>query len=253
MNNNEKIIAVLIDGENVSFRLVDEIFEEISLLGRVTHRRVYGDFSTPAMDGWNTVANDFALRQVTQRHSKSGKNSSDIVLVIDAMDILHAGRVDAICVVSNDNDFTRLAMRLAEGGLEVIGMGEEGKAGSSFVKACSTFKYIADKNNGPAAIVPAAGEPAIQESLTVKPPALTRKNVIAAIKNAIAGMDADPDGWVSIGSIGNVLHNRWPDFDPRSIQGIDVKTKQLSTFLKVLPDFEIIARDKQPYLRLKKN
>jgi uncharacterized LabA/DUF88 family protein len=278
MKNSEKQIAVLIDAENVSYKLVDEIFEEIALLGRVTHRRVYGDFSTPAMSGWNAVSNDFALRQIQQRHSKNGKNSSDIVLVIDAMDILHAGKVDAICVVSNDNDFTRLAIRLVEGGLEVIGMGEEKKAGQAFVKACSTFKYLIDKSAASGIfsvaenekLIPTPTVPAKQQALAavpeknapkenarqpeavVSPLPLSKKNVTAVIKHALASVDADPDGWVFIGAIGNVLHNRWPDFDPRSIAGVDVKGKQLSVFLKELPAFELIVRNQQHYLRLKR-
>ncbi|WP_052362108.1 NYN domain-containing protein [Geminisphaera colitermitum] len=278
MENNDKRIAVLIDAENVSFKLVDEIFDEIALLGRVTHRRVYGDFTTSHMTGWNAVATDFALRQVTQRHSKNGKNSSDIVLVIDAMDILHAGKVDAICIVSNDNDFTRLAMRIVEAGLDVIGLGEEGKTGHEFVKACSTFKHLTDKNNGPGNILSQSpAKPKTLESTesnaalteppppssakttqkkpeapdTPKPLSLSKKNVISTIKNALDSLDST-DGWVPIGQVGNVLHNRWPDFDPRSIQGLGIKTKQLGAFLKTLPDFEITVRGTHPHLRLKK-
>lgn len=279
MKDNDKQIAVLIDAENVSFKLVDEIFDEIALFGRVTHRRVYGDFSGSAMSGWNAVAHDFALRQVTQRHSKSGKNSSDIVLVIDAMDILHAGKVDAICVVSNDNDFTRLAMRIVEAGLECIGMGEEGKSGHAFVKACSTFKYLTDKNGGPGiepaaarktkgeksktsdAIAPgnaktAPGKDVVEKpdaSDTPKPLSLSKKNVIATIKNAVSSLDSGADGWVPINRIGIVLYNRWPDFDPRAIQGLEAKKKQLSAFLRELPDFETALQDGQHCLRLRKN
>ena len=272
----EKQIAVLIDAENVSYKLVDTIFEETALLGRVTHRRVYGDFSTQIMSGWNAVSNDFALRQIQQRHSKTGKNSSDIVLVIDAMDILHAGKVDAICVVSNDNDFTRLAMRLVEGGLEVIGMGEEKKAGQSFVKACTTFKYLAgQKISGQDAAEKAmpgkhvsSGELKPKQAATTEiktsrkatatsaatpiPLPLSKKNVTSVIKHALASLEGDSEGWVFIGAIGSILHNRWPDFDPRAVQGIAINGKQLSVFLKELSAFEMTVRDKQHYLRLKK-
>jgi hypothetical protein len=267
-----KHIAVLIDAENVPYHLVDEIFDEVALLGRATYRRVYGDFSTPSLAGWNNVAHDFALRQITQKNTGRGKNSSDIVLVIDAMDILHAGKVDAFCIVSSDSDFTRLAMRIAEAGVEVIGMGEEGKTGKSFVSACTTFKYLVEKN-APNGVSPGAAEPAkpakaptagidspvkatpkpsaapAAEKTAPKPLALTKKNVVNTIKNALTDLEGDADGWVFVGRIGSVLHNRWPDFDPRGAGG---SSKQLSAFLKELPSFELKNIANQHYLRLKK-
>ncbi|MDR1067641.1 MAG: NYN domain-containing protein, partial [Clostridiales Family XIII bacterium] len=117
-------IAVLIDAENVSYKLIDEILDEVALHGRATNKRIYGDFTKTQMKGWNSVANEHSLHQVTQLSFTNGKNSSDSVLIINAMDILYSGNVEAICIVSSDSDFTRLVQRIREKGKTVIGIGE---------------------------------------------------------------------------------------------------------------------------------
>jgi uncharacterized LabA/DUF88 family protein/Fe-S-cluster formation regulator IscX/YfhJ len=264
-----KRIAVLIDAENVSHKYIDEILDEVALYGRATNKRIYGDFTQSGMKGWNGVANEHSLHQVTQLSYTSGKNSSDSVLIINAMDILYGGNVEAICIVSSDSDFTRLAMRIVESGLEVIGMGET-KTAESFINACTTFKFLGNEQKAEKAAKrtaaatkrkKAAGgkeenhadvrddspgespgdsrednrEQTESDKKYVKAP----KKVIKAIQNAISNLDTAGDGWVQISLIGDMLHNRFPDFDP-TIWG--AKSKQLKAFLMQLEDFEIDAR-----------
>jgi uncharacterized LabA/DUF88 family protein len=261
-------VAVLIDAENVSYKLIDEILDEVALHGRATNKRIYGDFTKPQMKGWNSVVNEHSLHQVTQISYTNGKNSSDSVLIINAMDLLYGGNVECICIVSSDSDFTRLAMRIVESGLEVIGMGEE-KTAESFINACTIFKFLgskekSSKNGKTTATGGTAGtgkkktasvrEAADREEAEKKYIQAPRK-VIMAIRNAIQNLDTDNDGWIKISLVGDMLHNRFPDFDPM-IWG--ARSKQLSAFLMQLEDFEVEGRPgNRPnspnyYIRIKK-
>ncbi|MDR0851060.1 MAG: NYN domain-containing protein [Clostridiales Family XIII bacterium] len=263
---SNKRIAVLIDAENVSYNYIEEILDEVALYGRATNKRIYGDFTNQNMKGWNAVANEHSLHQVTQLSYTKGKNSSDSVLIINAMDILYEGNVEAICIVSSDSDFTRLAMRIVESGLEVIGMGEE-KTAASFINACTIFKFLGNEKKAEQAAQAAQSAkkatPSAQTAQTAVAPAKQKKTVegieeaesrdeaekkylqqvpkkvVKAIQNAIINLDTDSDGWIPISLIGDMLHNRFPDFDP-TIWG--AKSKQLSAFLMQLEDFEIDGR-----------
>jgi uncharacterized LabA/DUF88 family protein/Fe-S-cluster formation regulator IscX/YfhJ len=259
-NTTNKRIAVLVDAENVSYKLIDEILDEVALHGRATNKRIYGDFTKPQMKGWNSVANEHSLHQVTQLSYTNGKNSSDSVLIINAMDILYSGNVEAICIVSSDSDFTRLAMRVVESGLDVIGMGEE-KTAESFINACTIFKFLggnkqesAERESGGRATASGRRKKPTDKEEPEKKYIQVPKKVIMAIRNAIINLDTDSDGWVQISLVGEMLHNRFPDFDPR-IWG--AKSTQLSSFLLKLEDFEVEAREgKQPkapnyYIRIK--
>jgi uncharacterized LabA/DUF88 family protein/Fe-S-cluster formation regulator IscX/YfhJ len=247
---SNKRIAVLVDADNVSHKYIEEILDEVALYGRATNKRIYGDFTSQSMKGWNDVANEHSLHQVTQLSYTKGKNSSDSVLIINAMDILYEGNVEAICIVSSDSDFTRLAMRIVESGLEVIGMGEE-KTAESFINACTTFKFLGSEKKAEQAAKAARND--VQETKKKKSSdghedgheesekryLKAPKKVTKAIQNAITNLDPDNDGWVQISLIGDMLHNRFPDFDP-TIWG--AKSKQLSAFLMQLEDFEIDSR-----------
>jgi uncharacterized LabA/DUF88 family protein/Fe-S-cluster formation regulator IscX/YfhJ len=249
IEGSSRKVAVLIDAENVSHKLIDEVLNEVFVHGRATTKRIYGDFSQSQMKGWNEVANKHTLQQVTQIAYTKGKNASDSLLIIDAMDLLYEGTVDMICIVSSDSDFTRLAMRIVASGLEVLGMGEESKTAESFINACTTFKYIG---------VPAKKKTKVSVASHAKKQANTvdaidtvdntdavpriiqvPKEVIKAIVNAIESMEADNDGWVAISQIGTFLHNRFPDFDPRRW---GAQSTQLSAFLKRIDDFEVEGR-----------
>ena len=133
-------LAVLIDADNASARIVDRLFEEVAQLGEASVRRIYGDFSSSRMSGWAAVLAKHAIIPQQQFAYTTGKNASDITLVIDAMDLMHSGRFDGFCLVSSDSDFTRLASRIREQGLDVFGFGER-KTPESFRQACRRFIY----------------------------------------------------------------------------------------------------------------
>src|SRR5256885_4770963 len=134
-------LAVLIDADNVPYSNIKGMMEEIAKYGTPTFKRIYGDWTKPTLVGWKTVLLENAITPVQQYSYTVGKNSSDSALIIDAMDILYTGKVDGFCIVSSDSDFTRLATRLREAGMKVIGIGEK-KTLTPFITACDKFIYI---------------------------------------------------------------------------------------------------------------
>ena len=134
-------LAVLIDADNVPYANVKEMFEEIAKYGTPTFKRIYADWTKPTVSGWKKVLLENAITPIQQYSYTSGKNASDSALIIDAMDILYTGKVDGFCIVSSDSDFTRLATRLREAGMKVIGIGEK-KTLNPFITACDKFIYI---------------------------------------------------------------------------------------------------------------
>ncbi|MCL2492736.1 MAG: NYN domain-containing protein [Clostridiales bacterium] len=284
--NSDKKVAVLIDAENIASRNIDEILDKASLEGRATVKRIYGDFSAESKSGqarsWNKIVSEHALSQVQQIQNSSGKNSSDSALIIDAMDLLYSETIDVMCIVTNDSDFTRLAMRIADSGLEVIGMGtSERDTSKSFVSACTKFYYLdenektqdkaaaaaasASKAHGKkaaastahsASVNPAAG--GVQAA--GKPPSGNNgkaqdvpKKVIDTIITAIENEDLIDDDWANIAPIGSVLYRRFPEFDP----SLWNRPKQLSQFLKGLDEYfevvtgETIGRQGGSYIRIR--
>lgn len=231
MNKNDKRIALLIDVENIAASLIDTILDEVSLYGTPTYKRLYGDFTKPDLASWNKKTNEYSLRQVQQGRFSTGKNSSDSSLIIDAMDILYSENVDSFCIVSNDSDFTALAMRIMESGYDVIGMGREDNASKSFVNACTKFVYLeenSDKKPGKKSEKTTAEK---KIKLTPVP-----KNILDTIKTAINNTEADDDGWVRVSIVGDVLYRRHPEFDPQRYGPIQ---KKLSVFLGCLDGFEV--------------
>jgi uncharacterized LabA/DUF88 family protein len=203
-----KRLAVLIDAENASARIAEALFTEIATLGEASARRIYGDFASAQLAGWTRVLARFAIQPQQNFANTKGKNSGDIALVIDGMDLLHSGRFDGFCLVSSDADFTRLASRIREEGVDVYGFGEQ-KTPESFRQACTRFIYTEN-------LSPPAGEDAAAPEKAA--PAAKRKPSEAArlIAAVIADMDEDGDGWVTVGGIGNRLRNAYPDFDQRT-------------------------------------
>jgi hypothetical protein len=213
-----KLLAVLIDADNVLPRHAEAILKEISTIGEPALRRVYGDWSSQQLAGWKTQARDLGLVMHQQSANTKGKNASDIGLVIDAMDILHAGKFDGFVLVSSDSDFTRLASRIREEGLEVVGIGES-KTPESLRKVCNRFILIeniigeAEPDTKPAP-VRATTAPAAKPD-----PALPAKRpeteAIPLIRKAMTTID--PDGeWFSLGQIGQYMVRADPDFDART-------------------------------------
>ncbi len=200
-------LAVLIDADNASAQIADGLFEEIAKIGQASVRRIYGDFSSPRMKTWNELLARHAIIPQQQFAYTVGKNASDITLVIDAMDLLHSGRFDGFCLVSSDSDFTRLAARIREQGVDVFGFGEQ-KTPESFRQACRRFIYT--ENLWPDA-APVNAQSAPQKAAPLKQPAQS----IPLLKRAIEQIDSE-DGWVPLGVVGQHLGNLAPDFDPRT-------------------------------------
>ena len=208
-NEQSRSLAVLIDADNTSARNAQAIFEEIVKLGEANVRRIYGDFSRQRLAGWDREIQSLAILQHQQRNNTIGKNAADIALVIDAMDLMHKGKLDGFCLVSSDSDFTRLAQRLREDGLMVYGFGER-KTPEAFRSACNRFIYVdnlieaeAVKGNDAASSTPAAARK--KES---------PQKAIQIIAKAIE--ESDDDDWTNLGGIGSRILGTAPDFDPRT-------------------------------------
>jgi len=198
-------LAVLIDADNTSWKIADRLFEEIAQLGEASVRRIYGDFTREGLRGWTGILAKHAIIAHQQFAYVTGKNASDIALVIDAMDLMHSGRFDGFCLISSDSDFTRLAARIREQGLDVFGFGER-KTPESFRQACRRFIYTENL---------LLGAPAQLDATTQQKTQQTPGGAVPLLKTAIAQMDSE-DGWVGLGALGTRLANLAPDFDPRS-------------------------------------
>jgi hypothetical protein len=203
-------LAVLIDADNASAKIADGLFEEIAKIGEASVRRIYGDFSGTNSKGWADILAKHAIIPQQQFAHTKGKNASDITLVIDAMDLLHSGRFDGFCLVSSDSDFTRLAARIREQGVDVFGFGEQ-KTPESFRQACRRFIYT--ENLLPSA---SAGQPRPEAA---KEPLVEPKEAVPILHKAVEQVveQLEPgDGWVALGSVGKSLANLVPDFDSRT-------------------------------------
>lgn len=198
-------LAVLIDADNTSAKIADGLFEEIAKIGEASVRRIYGDFSNARSKGWADILAKHAIIPQQQFAYTFGKNASDITLVIDAMDLLHSGRFDGFCLVSSDSDFTRLAARIREHGIDVFGFGEQ-KTPESFRQACRKFVYTENLRGGVVNNRDAASAPR-----SLQPP----EAATSIIKNVIAQAESE-DGWVELGVVGKQVTNLAPDFDPRT-------------------------------------
>jgi uncharacterized LabA/DUF88 family protein len=202
-------LAILIDADNTSARIAPGLFEEIAKIGEASVRRIYGDFSGTRLKAWADILSTHAIMPYQNFAYTTGKNASDIALVIDAMDLLHSGRFDGFCLVSSDSDFTRLAARIREQGIDVYGFGEQ-KTPESFVRACRRFVYTENLRPADPASLP-GGLPASQAKPALQPLSAAAK----LIKTAVAQLD-DKDGWVLLGGVGTRLAALASDFDPRS-------------------------------------
>lgn len=223
-------LAVLIDAENISPRIAQRLFEEIATFGEASVRRIYGDFSDERLKGWAQILADHAIIPQQNFALTVGKNGSDIALVIDAMDLLHSGRFAGFCLVSSDSDFTRLAARIREHGLDVFGFGEA-KTPKSFRQACKRF--VLTENLLPAA-EPALPVANAKSMLGFAPPALRKPSqATAMVRRAIAQLE-DEEGWVHLGGLGSRLLAMDPEFDPRTYG-----CAKLTTLIEQAGDFEV--------------
>ena len=211
MPTETKPLAILIDGDNAQPSLIEHVLAETAKYGVVTTRRIYGDWTTSEMSGWKESLNSFAVQPIQQFRYTTGKNATDSAMIIDAMDLLHAGSVRGFCIVSSDSDYTRFATRIREQGLFVMGVGKSSTP-KAFVNACEVFVYTEN-------LAPQAGKSA-------KVKVLSSSDWIERVTNAIEM--ADPEGgWVLLATVGTNLRQLDPAFDPRSFGH-----KQLSLLIK---------------------
>ena len=199
-------LAVLIDADNIPAKIADGLFEEIAKLGEASVRRIYGDFSNARSKGWIDVLSRHAIMPQQQFANIPGKNASDITLVIDAMDLLHSGRFDGFCLVSSDSDFTRLAARIREQGVDVFGFGEQ-KTPESFRQACRRFVYTENLSAG--------GTADSDDAAPAPKPLLPSSKATPIIRKVIAQTESE-DGWVTLSLVGKQLTVLAPDFDSRT-------------------------------------
>lgn len=211
-------IAVLIDADNTSPRHASALLAELAQYGVATVKRAYGDWTTPQLTGWKRQLNQHAIAPVQQFAYTTGKNATDSALIIDAMDLLHTGNLDAFALVSSDSDFTRLATRLREGGKTVFGMGLR-KTPASLVAACDTFIYLellgddaSDEEDAAAEAAEAAGAGDAGSGDDDAAPPLP--NLQSLLTRAINKQSGD-DGWAHLGAIGQYLRSASSSFDPR--------------------------------------
>ena len=266
-DTKELKLAVLIDADNVPYSNVKGMMEEIAKYGTPTTKRIYADWTKPNANGWKTVLLEHAITPIQQYSYTVGKNSSDSALIIDAMDLLYSDKLDGFCIVSSDSDFTRLAIRLRESGMKVIGIGEK-KTPSAFIAACDRFVFIevldgaikktraiANKQNkspkskvveeNKKIIEPSANEQAKQK-ITAKSTEKTEQKPLNKIDNQTIELiedtlDAigDEDGWAFLGDVGNLIVKKKPEFDPRNYG-----FSKLTPMLKSLSDIiEIDERE----------
>jgi hypothetical protein len=256
--NDRQKIAILIDGDNAQSILLPQMLVEAGRHGQVTVRRIYGDWTTSNMNSWKETLNFHAFQPIQQFRYTVGKNVTDSAMIIDAMDILHSGVVDGFCLVSSDSDYTRLATRIREAGVFVMGIGEK-KTPKAFVNACDLFVYtenlVAERK--------AIQKKKTQSSRAKKAVAITDQGVDGASESEKEESDPMPvlsqayemavgeDGWARLDVMGNAIYQLDPGFDPRTYGH-----KQLSRMLNKLKDkFEMRTKDLEGqlifYVRIK--
>lgn len=219
-------LAVLIDADNTSPKWADAIFQEVATFGDAIVRRIYGDFASGGLKGWEDVLRSHAVIPHHQIAYTKGKNSSDIALVIDAMDLLHSGPCEGFVLVSSDSDFTRLASRAREAGLDVFGIGEK-KTPDAFRKACKRFIFVenllaedieADEEGGrQPENVEAGQQGAHQPNVATSDGGMKKfppSKVVPLVRKAMANPDGEE--WVSLSAVGSYLHRADPEFDVRA-------------------------------------
>lgn len=273
MKKQDKL-ALLIDAENISRKYIKLIMDELNEFGTPTYKRVYGDFTSCGVSSWKDVLRTYALTPILQYGYTKGKNSSDSAMIIDAMDILYSGNVNGFCLVTSDSDFTRLANRLREAGMLVVGMGEQ-KTPGSLVAACEHFKYLdlllkeevaeeEEKKHQAEAVAQkksqekskneqqnknAAEEEKKEENdlnLTEESSIPSKERIGQEIKSIIHQV-SDDNGWVNQSEIGVLLSKRFPGFDPRNY-----KYSKLSHLIRSYKFLEVntVPNPKNEFLKI---
>ncbi len=207
---NDLRLAVLIDADNIPYSNIKGMLDEIAKLGIPTIKRIYGDWTKPTVSGWKPALLEHAITPIQQYSYTTGKNATDSAMIIDAMDILHSEKVNGFCLVSSDSDFTRLATRLRESGMLVIGIGEK-KTPNPFIVACDKFIYIE--------IIGTTEKPKTVASSTVQAQKAEFDSIssefLQLMKTSVEDL-ADDNGWAFLAEVGNLIIKKKPDFDPRN-------------------------------------
>ena len=206
MDKSESLdnIAVLIDADNARADHIEQLLVEVAKYGRASVRRAYGDWTSTRLSSWKSQLLRHSIEPIQQFSYTTGKNATDSALIIDAMDLLHAGHLDGFCLVSSDSDFTRLAARLREDGLVVYGFGER-KTPKPFVAACDTFIYIENLTTA------AAPQPKDEDGARLKRDKELDRLLVDAVDAA-----AGDDNWANLGAVGSNLSRLASDFDSRT-------------------------------------
>lgn len=226
-------LAVLIDGDNIPSAYVKEMMEEIAKYGNPTIKRIYGDWTNPKLAKWKNLLLENAIIPIQQYAYTTGKNATDSAMIIDAMDILYTNKVSGFCIVSSDSDFTRLATRLREAGMNVIGIGER-KTPNPFIVACDKFIYIEIlKNQSEEGNLEPTDRRKDKKADVDK---ITQKE-IKLIASTISDL-ADEDGWAFLGDVGSLLQKKQPNFDSRNYG-----FQKLTPLIKSIKNFEIDQRE----------
>jgi uncharacterized LabA/DUF88 family protein len=240
-------LAVLIDGDNIPSAYIKEMMEEIAKYGNPTIKRIYGDWTKPNLSKWKNLLLENAITPIQQYGYTTGKNATDSAMIIDAMDILYSEKVNGFCLVSSDSDFTRLATRLREAGMQVFGIGEK-KTPNPFIVACDKFIYLEIlKNQMTDNDTDTGGNKSVAKTNVDK---ITPK-VIKLISSTIADL-ADDDGWAFLGDVGSLIQKKQPNFDARNYG-----FQKLTPLIKSITKFEVEQRDspkgrfKLIYVRIK--
>lgn len=226
-------LAVLIDGDNIPSAFVKEMMEEIAKYGNPTIKRIYGDWTKPNLSKWKNILLENAITPIQQYGYTTGKNATDSAMIIDAMDILYSGKVNGFCIVSSDSDFTRLATRLREAGMQVIGIGEK-KTPNPFIVACDKFIYIEilkTKSKEKESEDDKELDKETFDNITAKE--------IKLIATTITDL-SDDEGWAFLGDVGSLLQKKQPNFDPRNYG-----FQKLTPLIKSTGKFEVEQRESQ--------
>ena len=243
MEQNNLKLAVLIDADNISYKYLRTLFDEIAQYGIAYVKRVYGDWSSALLNPWKTEALQYSITPIQQFGYTTGKNSTDSAMIIDAMDILYANNVDGFCLVSSDSDFTRLASRLRESAKYVIGFGEN-KTPPSFRTACDKFICLdlIDKNNSSERENNEVQQFQDISEASAAPLSNTGSiptEIIELLKKIVSENNNDEDGWIFLGTVGTLVNRYKSDFDFR-VYG----ASSLSNLFKMLDEhFEIQVRN----------
>jgi uncharacterized LabA/DUF88 family protein len=209
-NGKNRKLAMLIDGDNAQPSLIKEILAETGKYGLVTIRRIFGDWTTANMNGWKDTLQIYAIQPIQQFRYTIGKNATDSAMIIDAMDILYEGASDGFCLVSSDSDYTRLATRIREKGVFVMGIGKKNTP-RAFVNACEVFVFTEN-------LIPDVPASRLKSSDTKKAPSFPKPappEAIPLLKNAF-DLAVQDNGWAFLGALGNHLRQLDPSFDART-------------------------------------